>query len=144
MPARWTSSSRFWSAIPGVDQVRIKADETNVMQPDAGHAADDWKHPCHYLWRGPVYVKQNGDVYPCCQSYMLDGAPLGNIAEQPLAEIWNSDAMQRHAAAACDGRGRRDRHVRALLHHDSASRAGSGKPAVPWQDGRRLMPVVSG
>ena len=76
--------SAFWSAVPGVDQVRIKEDETNLMRPDAGHAAGDWKHPCHYLWRGPMYVKQNGDVYPCCQSYMLDGAPLGNLAEQPL------------------------------------------------------------
>ena len=65
-----------------MDQVRIKEDETNLMRPDAGHAAEDWKHPCHYLWRGPMYVKQNGDVYPCCQSYMLDGAPLGNLARR--------------------------------------------------------------
>ena len=75
---------RFWSAVPGVDQVRIKEDETNVLQPEAGHTAQDWKHPCHYLWRGPMYVKHNGDVYPCCQSYMLDGQPVGNIGGQPL------------------------------------------------------------
>ena len=55
---------RFWSAVPGVDQVRVKEDETNVLQTDAGHEAEDWKHPCHYLWRGPMYVKHNGDVYP--------------------------------------------------------------------------------
>ena len=41
-----------------------------------------------------MYVKQNGDVYPCCQSYMLDGAPVGNMGEQPLDEIWNGEAMQ--------------------------------------------------
>jgi radical SAM protein with 4Fe4S-binding SPASM domain len=85
---------RFWSAIPGVDQVRIKEDETNVLQPDAAHAQGDWKYPCHYLWRGPMYVKQNGDVYPCCQSYMLDGAPLGNLARESIESIWNSDAMR--------------------------------------------------
>ena len=85
---------RFWKAVPGIDQVRIKEDETNLMRPDAGHAAGDWKHACHYLWRGPMYVKQNGDVYPCCQSYMLDGAPVGKIGEQSLADIWNSEAMQ--------------------------------------------------
>ena len=85
---------RFWKAVPGIDQVRIKADETNLIRPDAGHAAGDWKHPCHYLWRGPMYVKQNGDVYPCCQSYMLDGAPVGKIGEQPLPDIWNSGAVQ--------------------------------------------------
>jgi len=85
---------RLWSAVPGVDQVRIKEDETNVLDPEAGHEASDWKHPCHYLWRGPVYVKHNGDVYPCCQSYMLNGERIGNIGEQPLAEIWNAAPMQ--------------------------------------------------
>ncbi len=86
---------RFWSNVPGVDQVRVKADETNLLQPEAGHAANDWKHPCHYLWRGPMYVKHNGDVYPCCQSYMLDGAPVGSIGRQPLESIWNSAEMMR-------------------------------------------------
>jgi radical SAM protein with 4Fe4S-binding SPASM domain len=86
---------RFWRAVPGVDQVRIKEDETNLMHPDSGHAASDWKYPCHYLWRGPMYVKHNGDVYPCCQSYMLDGKPIGRVTEQPLEAIWNSEEMQR-------------------------------------------------
>jgi radical SAM protein with 4Fe4S-binding SPASM domain len=95
----------FWSAIPGVDQVRIKADETNLMHPDAGHAAADWKHPCHYLWRGPMYVKQNGDVYPCCQSYMLDGAPLGNIETETLVNIWNAEPMQEMRRLHASGRG---------------------------------------
>lgn len=86
---------RFWNGVPGVDQVRIKEDETNLMRPLAGHEAEEWKHPCHYLWRGPLYVKHNGDVYPCCQSYMLDGKPVGHIGERPLAEIWNSEEMVR-------------------------------------------------
>jgi radical SAM protein with 4Fe4S-binding SPASM domain len=86
---------RFWSAVPGVDQVRIKEDETNLMRPRAGHEPGDWKHPCHYLWRGPMYVKHSGDVYPCCQSYMLDGRPVGRIGDQSLEEIWNSDEIER-------------------------------------------------
>lgn len=85
---------RFWSAVAGVDQVRVKEDETNLMRPDAGHSAADWKNPCHYLWRGAAYVKQNGDIYPCCQSYMLDGQPLGNLHANSLVEIWNGPAMQ--------------------------------------------------
>lgn len=92
----------FWRAVPGVDQVRVKEDETNLLRPRAGHAAADWKHPCHYLWRGPMYVKHNGDVYPCCQSYMLDGKPVGRLGEQSVEAIWNSEEMQRmrrlHAA----------------------------------------------
>ncbi|HPQ15441.1 MAG TPA: radical SAM protein, partial [Bryobacteraceae bacterium] len=86
---------RFWRSVPGVDQVRIKEDETNLMRPGAGHDAGDWKHPCHYLWRGPMYVKHNGDVYPCCQSYMLGGKPVGNLASQSIEEIWNSPEMCR-------------------------------------------------
>jgi radical SAM protein with 4Fe4S-binding SPASM domain len=93
---------RFWSAIPGIDQVRVKEDETNLLQPETGHDAGGWKYPCHYLWRGPMYVKHNGDVYACCQAYMLDGAPVGRIGGETLENIWNSGEMQRmrrlHAA----------------------------------------------
>jgi radical SAM protein with 4Fe4S-binding SPASM domain len=96
--------ARFWQSVPGVDQVRIKADETNLMRPTAGHAAAEWKHPCHYLWRGPMYVKHSGDVYPCCQSYMLDGAPVGNIGRQSLGEIWNGAPMQHMREAHVTGR----------------------------------------
>ena len=95
---------RFWSAVEGVDQVRVKEDETNLMRPDAGHADADWKHPCHYLWRGPVYVKWNGDVYPCCQSYMLDGKPVGRVGEGSLEQIWNSDEMTRMRRLHAQGR----------------------------------------
>jgi radical SAM protein with 4Fe4S-binding SPASM domain len=91
--------TRFWSAVPGVDSIRVKEDETNLFK--IGHEPGHFKYPCHYLWRGPMYVKQNGDVYPCCQSYMLDGAPVGRIGDQTLVQIWNSEAMQ----------GLREKHV---------------------------------
>jgi radical SAM protein with 4Fe4S-binding SPASM domain len=95
----------FWRAMPGVDQVRVKADETNLLRPEAGHSAADWKYPCHYLWRGAVYVRHNGDIHPCCQSYMLDGAPIGNLASQGLIEIWDSPAMQEMRRLHATGRG---------------------------------------
>src|SRR5581483_2502938 len=95
---------RFWSAVPGVDQVRVKEDETNVLQPLARREATGIPRPCHYLWRGPMYVKHNGDVYACCQAYMLDGAPVGNIGEQSLPEIWNSPDMQRLRELHATGR----------------------------------------
>mgnify|MGYP000448163648 CR=1 FL=1 len=95
---------RFWSAVPGVDQVRIKEDETNLLRPNARHNPSDWRHPCHYLWRGPLYIKHNGDVYPCCQSYMLGGKPVGRIGEQPLGQIWNSEEMQRMRRLHVEGR----------------------------------------
>lgn len=96
----------FWSNTPGVDQLRIKEDETNMLRPDAGHEGSEWKHPCHYLWRGPLYVKQNGDVFPCCQAYIMAGdrAAVGNLRETSLAEIWNSAEVRRMRRLHVDGR----------------------------------------
>lgn len=95
---------RFWRQVPGVDQIRIKADETDLMQPSGGHASEDWKHPCHYLWRGAMYVKHNGDVYPCCQSYMLHGKPVGNVGHESLPEIFNSGSMREMRRLHAQGR----------------------------------------
>ena len=96
--------TRFWRAVPGVDEVRIKADETDLMRPEAAHAPQDWTHPCHYLWRGAMYVKHNGDVYPCCQSYNLGGAPVGNVGVSGMLEIFNSPAMVAMREAHVTGR----------------------------------------
>jgi radical SAM protein with 4Fe4S-binding SPASM domain len=84
---------RFWSAVPGIDQVRVKEDETNLMQPE-GRTEGFQARPCHYLWRGALYVKQDGRVYPCCQSYMLDGEPVGDLRGQSIEEIFNSEEMR--------------------------------------------------
>ena len=96
--------TRFWKAVPGVDGVRVKADETDLMRPDAAHAPQDWKYPCHYLWRGAMYVKHNGDIYPCCQSYNLGGSPMGNIGTADLPEIFNAPEMVRMREAHVLGR----------------------------------------
>jgi radical SAM protein with 4Fe4S-binding SPASM domain len=133
---------RFWSGVPGVDQVRIKEDETNLMRPDAGHDSADWTRPCHYLWRGPMYVKHNGDVYPCCQSYMLDGAPVGRIAEQPLAEIWNSPEMQRMRELHVAGRaGEIDICSRCCTTIPHAALV-AGSLLLHGKTVRRLLPVI--
>lgn len=97
---------RFWRSVPGVNQVRLKQDETVVLQPEVRHSAADWKHPCHYLWRGPLYVKHNGDVYPCCQSYALDGKPIGRIGEQTLEQMWNSEPVRELRRLHAAGRAR--------------------------------------
>jgi len=94
---------RFWQAVEGIDQVRIKEDETNVLRP-AGHPASAWKWPCHYLWRGPMYVKQDGGVYPCCQSYMLGGSPVGHIGTDSLERVWNGEPMRAMRRLHAQGR----------------------------------------
>jgi len=132
----------FWNAVPGVDQLRIKADETNLMRPDAGHSASDWKHPCHYLWRGPMYVKQNGDIYPCCQSYMLDGKPLGNLETESLFQIWNAGPMQEMRRLHVTGRGGEvdicSRCCTTIPHPALVA----GSLVLHGKTVRRLLPVV--
>ena len=132
---------RFWSAIPGVDQVRIKEDETNLLQPEAGHAAQDWKHPCHYLWRGPMYVKHSATCIRAARATCWMAGRWEISARQPLTEIWNSDEMQRMRRLHVAGRGERDRHLLALLHHHSASVAGGRQPDAAWPHGAEVSAV---
>jgi radical SAM protein with 4Fe4S-binding SPASM domain len=73
------------------------------VQPE-GKREGPGARPCHYLWRGAMYVKHDGRVYPCCQSYMLDGAPVGDLRESPLEEIVNSSEMLRLRRLHADGR----------------------------------------
>jgi radical SAM protein with 4Fe4S-binding SPASM domain len=98
---RWVIFKKFWSAVPGCrpgarEGRRDQLGDSEIER--TGPAA----RACHYLWRGAMYVKHDGRVFPCCQSYMLDGAPVGHLAEQALPEIFNSDEMRRlrrlHAA----------------------------------------------
>ncbi len=106
-------------------------------QPDASRrrprAATTGSTPATTSGAAPMYVKHNGDVYPCCQSYMLDGAPVGRIGEQSLEKICNGEPMRACAASTRRARGR-DRHLRALLHHHSASAAGHREPVVARQN----------
>jgi radical SAM protein with 4Fe4S-binding SPASM domain len=131
----------FWSQVPGIDQVRVKEDETNLLQPEARHSASGGRR-CHYLWRGAMYVKHDGRVYPCCQSYMLDGEPVGDLRDQSLTEIFNSDQMQRLRSLHSAGRGGEvdmcSRCCTAIPHPLLA--AGSLLLHGKWV--RRAMPLV--
>ncbi|MGQ9918853.1 MAG: radical SAM/SPASM domain-containing protein [Bryobacteraceae bacterium] len=130
---------RFWSAVPGVDLIRVKDDETNLVSGGAERRA---ARRCHYLWRGAMYVKHNGDVYPCCQSYMLDGAPVGNLKAQGLAEIFNSGPMQRmrrlHAAGRAGEIGICSKCCTAIPHPVLAA----GSLLLHGNTVRALLPLV--
>lgn len=47
--------------------------------------------PCYWLWSDP-HIKWDGTVVPCCQDVNAE-YPLGNISEEPLGVLWNSDKM---------------------------------------------------
>jgi len=104
---------KFWSAIPGIDQVRVKEDETNLVQPRA--IARSRRSRLSLPVARRVVFEARGRVYPCCQSYIAgrraDRQHRGTIA----AGDFNS--MKCGGCAGCM-RGTRwgNRYVRALLH----------------------------
>jgi radical SAM protein with 4Fe4S-binding SPASM domain len=49
------------------------------------------RRPCPVIWRGPAYVREDGEVFPCC--ILLD-RPLGNILHSDLKTLWNSEKMR--------------------------------------------------
>jgi hypothetical protein len=99
--AKWMSSSG--SAGGAGHLIRIMEDETNLMGRTLA-TGRGLKHPCHYLWRGAAEAQR--DVYPCCQSYMLDGEPVGRIGERPPDLRRRGDAR---CAGCMRGVGGRDR-----------------------------------
>jgi radical SAM protein with 4Fe4S-binding SPASM domain len=131
----------FWNSVKGVDQVRVKEDETNLLQPERQRSGKGARR-CHYLWRGAMYVKHDGRVYPCCQSYALDGEPVGDLRHQTLPEIFNSDSLRELRRLHGEGRAAEidmcARCCTAIPHPVLA--AGSLVLHGKWV--RRLLPVV--
>jgi radical SAM protein with 4Fe4S-binding SPASM domain len=83
---------KLWS-IPGVDEIRFKRDEIQIdgSKIEGVEFKDQRRHPCHLLWRGPLYVRYDGMAYPCC--YMWKEPPVGDLKTQSIMEVWNSDRM---------------------------------------------------
>jgi hypothetical protein len=51
-----------------------------------------------------MYVKHDGRVFPCCQSYHLDGEPIGDLRDESLDEIFNSAKMRGLRRLHAEGR----------------------------------------
>ncbi|MEW6202116.1 MAG: SPASM domain-containing protein, partial [bacterium] len=60
------------------------------------------RKPCHILWKG-FAIAWNGIAYACCNDLRGEYA-LGDIAAQPLDEIWNGEPMLRLRRAAVEER----------------------------------------
>jgi MoaA/NifB/PqqE/SkfB family radical SAM enzyme len=86
---------RQWQREPGVDSVRVKKD---VVCNEGACLEDNRRrrprrNPCSRLWHGPVFVETNGDVY-ASPGVLYKAAPIGNLKDHSLAEIWNGDRIQ--------------------------------------------------
>ena len=85
---------RMWS-IDGVDEIRIKEDEVVIPGVALEEKANGGRrrHPCYQLWQGPVHINYQGDFRPCC--HMYNTAPVGNVRDSSVFDLWNSEAMRR-------------------------------------------------
>ncbi len=93
---------RMW-AIEGIDEIRVKEDEIVIpevaLQERIQH--ERRRHPCYQLWQGPATINYKGDFFPCCHTWRSE--PFGNVNEQSVYQLWNSEKMQRMRAAHLRG-----------------------------------------
>jgi radical SAM protein with 4Fe4S-binding SPASM domain len=85
---------RMWTR-PGVDALRFKEDQlkyeslrANIYKPQTAQR----RAPCYLLWRGPLFIRHDGTVSPCCR--FQGRPPLGDLKRQTFDEIWNSEKLQ--------------------------------------------------
>ena len=62
----------------------------------------DRRPACAGLWNTPM-VHVNGEVTTCCLDEHLENK-VGNLREEPLAEIWHGETMNRWRVAHIEGR----------------------------------------
>ena len=48
---------------------------------------------CAWPWQSS-YIAANGDVVPCCQIADSSVVKMGNVFDEPFADIWNNDKYQ--------------------------------------------------
>ena len=65
-------------------------------------SSSEKRPPCAGLWTTPM-VQVNGDVTTCCLDEHLVNR-IGNLTQQSLAEIWNSEQMNQWRLAQMEGR----------------------------------------
>ena len=65
-------------------------------------SSSEKRPPCAGLWTTPM-VQVNGDVTTCCLDEHLVNK-IGNLTQQSLAEIWNSEQMNQWRLAQIEGR----------------------------------------
>jgi|GEM_PF-2382303 len=81
------------SHLPAIQQQWQNLVDHIEVEPVMGRNAGERTSPCRTLWRNLV-IGWNGEVVPCCVD-MLSSLVLGNVKQQTLAEIINSDAASK-------------------------------------------------
>lgn len=85
---------RFLNHFRGLPLDRLEIKEIHNWAGETGEARPGKTYvPCTFLWQALI-IFWDGTVLPCTQDFH-GYYPLGNVREETLARIWNSDRMVR-------------------------------------------------
>lgn len=88
---------------PGVDILRFKEDQLKYseIRAEVYRKRTSKPLPCFLLWRGPMFIRHDGTVTPCCR--YAGHPPLGDLKTSSFDEFWNSPAMREMRKAHVTG-----------------------------------------
>lgn len=145
LPANLGEAAGFaarWRDVPGVDGVRLKDEDIGLPDHRLRDPAGDARaNPCHLLWRGPLLVRWNGDVFPCYHKAPRE-APLGNLRERSLAELWSDAELRRLRRLHAEGRSGQDPSCASCPAVRPRLPVVLGAMALSGRAQRRLLPIA--
>jgi radical SAM protein with 4Fe4S-binding SPASM domain len=96
--ALWTGADRALTETAFAAARRVARETGLVLRlPSAAVSGAGGGGGCTWPWES-VYVTSAGVVQPCCMVMGDDRVALGNLAEQPLAQIWTGPAYREFRA----------------------------------------------
>ncbi len=131
-----------WRGTPGIDGVRLKDEDIGLPEQRLRELAGDRRaNPCHLLWRGPLVVRWNGDVFPCYHKAPRE-APLGNLRVRSLAELWASAELVHLRRLHAEGRSGQDPSCAGCPAVRPRLPVVVGAMALSGRAQRRLIPLA--
>jgi len=82
-----------WKNKPVILEIR-QAHNCAGNKPDVSLIKKTKKYPCYHLWFSPA-IYWNGDISICCGDWNKK-ALLGNIKNQTMYQIWNSEKIKQY------------------------------------------------
>ncbi len=75
-----------------------------------------------------IEILTNGDVYTCCSAHLKHGYFIGNLFEEEVEEIWNSEKAKKLRYSVSEGDFEYCNHMCRWLHQDKEDRNDSISP----------------
>jgi radical SAM protein with 4Fe4S-binding SPASM domain len=95
---RWTDEQQLDSGeieeVAAAARMLARELDLDLRLPGSGDAPgrrEPGEPACDWPWRA-AYVNHDGTVQPCCMLMGRDRGVMGNVADEPISELWRGDA----------------------------------------------------